>query len=192
MEIYLVRHTTPKIAKGICYGQADIPLLDSFPSELKKVQALLSLDEPHTAKVFTSPLKRCLQLTKTLFSEYTEDSRLKELNFGNWELQPWNAIDKKDLDVWMSSFVNTAPPNGESYLDLAKRSLEVLEEITSKSYKKVIIITHAGVIRALLANILDIPLEDSFDITVPYGHVIKLKQENNLIKIVSGLMMKDL
>ena len=26
MEIYLVRHTTPNIKKGICYGQTDIDI----------------------------------------------------------------------------------------------------------------------------------------------------------------------
>ena len=33
MEIYLVRHTTPDVAKGICYGQADIDVTATFLAE---------------------------------------------------------------------------------------------------------------------------------------------------------------
>ena len=37
MDIYLVRHTTPKIDKGICYGQSDLELADSYPEEFKAI-----------------------------------------------------------------------------------------------------------------------------------------------------------
>lgn len=37
MEIYLIRHTTPKIAKEICYGQSDIALASTFREEAKGV-----------------------------------------------------------------------------------------------------------------------------------------------------------
>ena len=37
MEIYLIRHTTPKIEKGICYGQADLNVADSFEEEINVI-----------------------------------------------------------------------------------------------------------------------------------------------------------
>ena len=34
MEIYLIRHTSPLVEKGVCYGQADLALnLDLFETE---------------------------------------------------------------------------------------------------------------------------------------------------------------
>ena len=30
MEIFLIRHTTPKIEKGICYGQTDLDITTTF------------------------------------------------------------------------------------------------------------------------------------------------------------------
>ena len=38
MDIYLVRHTTPKIDKGICYVQSDLVLVDSYPEEFKTIK----------------------------------------------------------------------------------------------------------------------------------------------------------
>ena len=35
MEIYLIRHTKPKVGKGICYGQTDLEIDEtSFEQEL--------------------------------------------------------------------------------------------------------------------------------------------------------------
>ena len=43
MEIHLVRHTTVAIEKGICYGQADIPVSATFESEANALAAFLFL-----------------------------------------------------------------------------------------------------------------------------------------------------
>ncbi len=37
MEIYLIRHTTPKIAQGICYGQSDLELASNFDDEMASI-----------------------------------------------------------------------------------------------------------------------------------------------------------
>lgn len=84
MEIYLIRHTTPDIEKGICYGQSDIPLKDTFPSEVKNI--LKSIPK-HFDKVYSSPLQRCTQLANYIDQNNTIDNRLMELNFGSWELK---------------------------------------------------------------------------------------------------------
>jgi len=34
MEIYLIRHTTPDVAKGICYGQTDLDVANTFEEEV--------------------------------------------------------------------------------------------------------------------------------------------------------------
>ena len=45
MEIYLVRHTTPAINNGICYGQTDVDLnFDTFESEFCDINDKLPAD----------------------------------------------------------------------------------------------------------------------------------------------------
>ncbi len=172
MEIYLVRHTTPNIEKGICYGQSDLGITDSFPSEVKKIHDQIPVDE--ISRVYSSPLQRCKLLAKTFNKEVIYDDRLKELNFGDWELKPWDAIHSKELDPWMNDFVDIQVPNGESYAMLQQRILNFYTTLDHIAGEKIVIVTHAGPIRALLSNIRKIHLKDSFTIQVAYGEVITI------------------
>ena len=173
MKIILIRHTTPKIAKGICYGQSDIDVTATFLEEIKPILQQVSINDKETA-YFSSPLLRCKKLAKKLSDTITFDERLKELDFGDWEMQNWDAINKEELDTWMKDFVHVAATNGESYIDLHARTTAFLQEIAKKNYKKVVIVTHAGVIRSLNAFINNTPLEKSFDLKLPYSAVLKL------------------
>ena len=49
MEIYLIRHTSVSVEAGICYGQSDVPVAESFAAEAAQVRAKLPpppLDQP--------------------------------------------------------------------------------------------------------------------------------------------------
>ncbi|PQJ73042.1 alpha-ribazole phosphatase [Polaribacter butkevichii] len=173
MEIILIRHTTPKIAKGICYGQSDIDVTDTFLEEIKPILTDVSIKDAETV-YYSSPLKRCQKLAEKLSNTILFDDRLKELDFGDWELQNWNDINQEALDIWMNDFVKVAVTNGESYLDLHARTTNFLLEIAKKEFKKVVIVTHAGVMRSLYSFIHKTPLEKSFDLKLQYAQVLKL------------------
>jgi len=74
----------------------------------------------------------------------------------------------------MNDFVNVVVPNGESYTILQKRILEFYNSLNHTANKKIVIVSHAGPIRALLAHIQKIDLKDSFTIKVAYGQVIRI------------------
>ena len=42
MRLHFIRHTRPDIARGVCYGQSDIPLAASFAEEAEDVRAQLT------------------------------------------------------------------------------------------------------------------------------------------------------
>lgn len=175
MEIYLIRHTTPDIEKGICYGQSNIGVKDSFNNEVKAILKQHSYLEDLNATIYCSPLQRCKKLVENLFNApILFDDRLKELYFGDWELQKWDSIDQNELSIWMKDFVNINTTNGESYIDLQTRVLDFFKEINRSDKKTKVIVTHAGVIRTLLAHFQNVPLEDSFQFKVEYGQVFKL------------------
>jgi len=111
MIIHLVRHTTPAIDEGICYGQTDLDLSANFKQERKAVMA--KLKSKYDA-VYTSPLKRCSQLAALIASEnLVTDDRLMEYNFGDWELKPWSSFKSESENNWINNFVDQAAPNGE-------------------------------------------------------------------------------
>lgn len=182
MEIYLIRHTTPAIERGVCYGFSDIDLAESFEEEAQQV----ALQLPHRSfRVISSPLQRCTKLARRLFKQAPlTDERWKELNFGDWELQHWNQIDKDALTRWMQHFVHQRVPGGESYLDLQTRCIAAFQEVLDQK-QDTVIITHGGVIRTLLSHVNQLPLEQSFTTRVDYGAVVHLQAIGKNITIQS-------
>ncbi|MEH0157890.1 alpha-ribazole phosphatase [Limibacter armeniacum] len=174
MEIYLIRHTTPDVAKGICYGQTDLGVKTSFGEEVSRLKTLLPERFDH---IYHSPLQRCVQLAQEFESPIVKtDDRLKEMSFGDWEMLPWNDIPKEQLDPFMQDFVNLCPPQGESFNIFHERVNAFFNEIPYEEGKTVGIFAHGGVIRSIICGILDIPLEKAFQVVVDFGRYCKLKR----------------
>jgi alpha-ribazole phosphatase len=168
MEVFVIRHTQVIIEKNSCYGQAEVPLASSFEQET----ALLKIQLPINVPVFSSPSKRCTDLAIQLTTaKIIEDERLKEMNFGDWELKPWESIEPKILNAWMQDFVNIPAPNGENLKIMYLRVKAFLDDLKNQDHQQTIIVTHAGVIRCMWAYILEIPLQNIFKIPVAYGEV---------------------
>ena len=184
MDIYLIRHTTPDIKKGICYGATDLPVANSFEEEATAVQQVLP---PFTEKtlVISSPLQRCKQLAAFIAppSKVEVDIRFKEISFGDWELQAWNAIDKSALKSWFSQFVAVGPPNGESFQAVHDRCMAAYQEAQSKAADQLWIVAHSGIIRAILANLQKSPLKDAFKPHMDFGVVFKIASTNKVIQV---------
>ena len=175
MELYLVRHTTPDIAPGICYGQSDIGVKHTFEDEVAALRPKIAHIEE--ASFHSSPLQRCLLLAQAVAGgrhEIQQDARLKELNFGDWELQSWDDIPRGLLDEWADEHVKLAPPNGESFHQLSLRVQAFVEQLTQQGAGVHVAFTHAGVIRALTGFALGLPLSNVFRLHIDYASVTKL------------------
>jgi len=175
MVIYLVRHTTPDVEKGVCYGQTDLDVTETFGSESEDVKRrLLSMGCSESAKFISSPLQRCLKLANALTDQPIQvDERLMETNFGEWEMQAWDDIDELELRRWGDDFVHIACPGGESYQMCYDRVADFFNSLQNSGYKEVVVVTHGGVIRAALTYLGKTTLETSFDVAVHYGDVFR-------------------
>lgn len=177
MEVYLVRHTETVCENGICYGQSNVGIREPYYAIFESILNQL----PQDAVLYSSPLQRCVTLAKhiqknTQIKSIIEDSRLMEMNFGDWELKSWDDIPQEVLNPWMADFVNVRVPNGESFVDLNERVLDFLEnEVSNNKEKPLIIVAHAGVIRSILCKINTIPLQDAFKTKLDFGAVVKVK-----------------
>jgi len=171
MEIYLIRHTTPQVEKGVCYGQANVDVTETFQKEVARIKG----HAPVNYQAFSSPLQRCVKMANHFGVDFQQDDRLKEMAYGDWELVPWSEIERKPLDEWMSDFVNNRPPGGESFNDLKSRVINFWDELTKKeSDKPTVIYTHGGVIRVIVCHLLSIPLEKVFQFHLDFGSVTKI------------------
>ncbi len=169
MEIYVIRHTQVA-SKGLCYGQSDVVLAESFLEEAEAIRAELPTDFD---RVYSSPTERCRQLSEALNLGTVEyERKLMEMNFGDWEGKAWNELDQESLNIWMNDFVNTQPPNAESLSIVYKRVATFMEHLRKEKFSKVLLVTHAGVIRCLWAYLLGVPLHNIFKLPVGYQEVL--------------------
>ena len=167
MELHLIRHSPVKLSKKICYGRIDVPMAKSFKNDLKKIKS--QLDKKYDV-VYTSPSQRCTLVATGLgFNEFEIDEKLFELNFGDWEGIEWSKINHIKLNYWMKNFVQKSPPRGESFNKMYLRVKSFIEELRSKNFNKVLIISHSGVIRCFLKYFLNFPLNNAFRFPVGFN-----------------------
>ena len=174
MRLYLIRHTTPLVDKGVCYGRSDLPVDPARFSE--ELVAIRQKVPGNIDRWFTSPLRRCVVLADRLSSDAAPDDRLREYDFGDWELTSWNDIERAVLDPWMADFVNVAPPNGETYQALHRRTAGFVADLRSGELTSAVgVVTHAGVMRSMLCHVLRLPLQHAFRIKLGYGAVARVE-----------------
>lgn len=174
MEIILIRHTSVDVPKGTCYGQTDVPLNPTFEQEaaitLENLNAYVPFDQ-----VYTSPLSRCTRLaTYCGYPNAIRDPRVLELNFGDWEMQRFDEIKDSRLQEWFDDYLNVPATNGESFSMQYRRVADFLDELKIKSYQKVAVFTHGGVLACaqIYAGLLE--PENVFTSSIPYGSITNM------------------
>lgn len=148
MRLHLIRHTKPIISEGICYGQLDLEA-ENFDAAVQVLRAEL----PSLVPVWSSPLRRCFALAKRLHPAPIIDTRLAEMNFGQWEGRLWDDIPRAEIDAWAADIVGYAPPEGESPLALQRRAMAFVASLKGSKINEAVLVTHSGVIRTLVAHV---------------------------------------
>ena len=161
MKVALIRHSTPRIAPGICYGRLDVAV--DLSADEQTLGKLVSEPGLHGARrVWTSPAIRCRCLaeaiTRSLSAPLSVDHRLWELNFGVWEGQAWATIDRADLDRWAASLLTCAPPGGESGAELIARIREFHVDLRS-AQQDCVVVSHGGPLKVLHALLAGAPID---------------------------------
>lgn len=173
MKIYVVRHTAVGV-NGLCYGQTDVPLKETFEQEAEIVKQNLK-DRPHDA-VYSSPLSRARKLAEYCgYKNIQLYDRLKELHFGDWEMQPWDEIN---MTEWEKDWVNNPAPNGESFKQMYDRVSSFIEEIKKTGHSSVIVFAHGGVINCFRVYFGQTDLKSSFDQLAEYGEIFEFVTED--------------
>ena len=159
MELVAVRHgITAWNLERRYQGQQDIPLL--FPEAEEGLLTLReALADEHFDAIYSSDLNRCQQTLK--WAEVaksgvplTLEPRLRELDFGEYEGKVYDEL--KDLPhyrAWIDSVGELQIPGGESAAQLRERLDAWLHELALNAqagdHRKILAVTHGGVIREL-------------------------------------------
>lgn len=149
MRLILVRHPQPLVAPGTCYGRTDLAVA---PEQLELTLAALAPQLPAGLPLYSSPLQRCAGLAARISAAPVFDERLIEMDFGTWEMQPWDTIPRAGIDAWTADLVNYQPGGGESVLRMAVRISAFHADLQRQlGGGEAVIVCHAGAMRLLLA-----------------------------------------
>jgi alpha-ribazole phosphatase len=152
MRITLIRHPRPLIEPGVCYGRLDMPLHPSAEAVIARIAA--DLAPGGISRVWTSPARRCRALADAIATvravPLTVDARLRELDFGDWEGRPWDAVARAELDSWAAAPLTFAPPGGETGTALIARVRDFEAEIRA-GLQDCAVVSHGGPLNVLAA-----------------------------------------
>ncbi|MBL3527439.1 MAG: alpha-ribazole phosphatase family protein [gamma proteobacterium endosymbiont of Lamellibrachia anaximandri] len=176
--IDLLRHGEP--VGGRRYrGQIDDPLSDNGWQEMWHAVS----GEPHWQQIISSPLSRCLAFAEALSQKLEiplqQDDRLKEVGFGNWEGKSsaeLRALDPQILARFYRDPLGNRPAGAEPLEAFSLRVVSALDEaIETHAGKHLLIVTHAGVIRAALANTLSAPIESLYRLSIASASISRIQ-----------------
>lgn len=172
-KIYLVRHgeTNANVEKRYC-GQTDVDLNHKGlrdAASIAKVLKNISLDS-----IVSSDLKRTLK-TAELINEYHQlelelNPDFREINFGKFENLTFEEIGVKypeEKVKMIKEKINYNFLEGESLSVLYKRVIKSFNKLLeAKENENILIVSHGGVIRMILTEILSGDLNNYWSVEV--------------------------
>lgn len=176
VSLFLVRHAD--VGKtGICYGQTDFEPQTAYGITAHQIKDQLPAVP---SCVISSPLKRCLGLAEALYpnSAIRVEPALQEIHFGDWENTPWQQIERRLIDEWAKAPLAFTFPNGESTEAFRQRIESAAQTLINQAKNpqhSTVVVTHAGVIRLLLAITRQTPWAEQLNTAVPFASVWPIK-----------------
>lgn len=161
-----------------CRGSTDDPVTKRGWKQMRKATSGERWD-----RIVTSPLCRCRlfaeSLAQRLACPIEQQAAFRERHFGAWEGRTFDAIAKEatesPLFFWTDPARHT-PPEGESFADFLGRVGAAWEDLMTETPPgRVLVVTHGGTVRGVLARVLELPPTALFRLAVPYASRTRIR-----------------
>ncbi|WP_017902180.1 alpha-ribazole phosphatase family protein [Pseudomonas asplenii] len=178
LHLELLRHGETEQGGGL-RGSLDDALTDKGWEQMR--QAVLARGP--WDRLVSSPLQRCArfatELGERLGVPVELERDLQELHFGAWEGQSAAALMETDAEAlgrfWSDPYGFT-PPDGEPVSRFAERVLAAVEGLQQRyAGERVLLVSHGGVMKLLLARARGLPREQLLQVEVAHGAVFALQ-----------------
>lgn len=165
-KILLVRHGHVEgIAPARFRGREDVPLSALGVRQAQAVAAWIASDW-RPVQVYTSPLQRCFQTARAIADacgiELRPLPQLCDLHYGSWQWRTHEEVRARwpgEFARWFAAPESVRFPEGESLQELAARVADALRSILQwHAEETVVLVAHDSSNRALLLQLLDLPL----------------------------------
>jgi broad specificity phosphatase PhoE len=183
-RLLLVRHgEVEDWARGRIYGLLDPALSPAGLTQAHAVATLVAGERP--AALYCSPSLRAQETAAPIAARAalspTVERRLREIEFGAFEGLTFDEAERRDPATWRAWMERPGEvrfPGGECWDDVRSRAVQAAESIASAHpAAAVAVVTHGGVVRALLAEALGLPADRTFRLEVAFGSLTILRRE---------------
>jgi alpha-ribazole phosphatase len=161
--LILLRHARvgPDSA-GRLIGATDLPLDAAGLAQAHGRAAMVAHLSPQ--RCFTSPMVRCRQTIAAAVPGVVpcEDPDLREIDFGRWENRRFEEFAAADPDLaarWAAFDPEMSFPGGEKLAGFLARVRTAAHRLVSDPAPTVLAVTHGGVVRMMLCQLLGVPEE---------------------------------
>jgi broad specificity phosphatase PhoE len=200
-RLLLIRHAEVELRyQGVFGGRIDMNL-SGRGHEQAKLLAKFLRGKKFDA-IYASPMKRVQQTFAPSQKNHPVKQvifpGLREIDFGDWTGFGWEAVREKfgvEPYEWLDKIEQGVVPNGESTVHFRKRVEPCLRKIIRENRgKTAAVFCHGGVIRMMLALLLDLPLPKtgSFDIEYTSVTQVALHPHMNEIELLNFTPWRDL
>ncbi|HSM94227.1 MAG TPA: histidine phosphatase family protein [Anaeromyxobacteraceae bacterium] len=183
-RLLLLRHgEVEEGARGRIYGRLDPALSETGRAQAEAIGRRVAPEHP--VAIYTSPSLRARDTAAPLAAALglapIADERLREIGFGDFEGLTFAEAERRDPVTWREWMERPGEvrfPGGECWEDVRARAVDAAEAIAAAHPAvPVAVVTHGGVVRALLAEALAIPASRTFRMEVGFGSLTVLRRE---------------
>lgn len=135
--------------------------------------------------IYSSPMRRCREFAQQLGAEggvplHIVDE-LKEVGFGSWEGKTKQELQRSDPKGFAAFYQDPIkhPPAGAERLPAFCDRVQVAYQkiVDSTNHERILIVAHAGVMRAILAGVLNLDAEAMYRVTIQNAGILRLLHE---------------
>lgn len=161
-SLILLRHgVTDWNASSRMQGHRDIPLNDDGRAQARAAGPSVAALRPDV--LISSDLRRAIDTAEILAPQLgllpSRDARLRETSLGEWEGLTRSEVQQRwpdQWEAWRHRGVDIAPPGGESRMEVAARSAELVSELDDGPSRTALLVTHGGLIVGLTGRLLEL------------------------------------
>jgi alpha-ribazole phosphatase len=212
--LYLIRHGETEGAETRRYkGHIDVPLSENGVEQIKRlagyIVGAIPCGCPGQAQrpaptgmggllnaIYCSDLSRAEKSAGIIAEPHGLKPiilpELRERNFGIWEGMSFDEIKEKypnEFNAWAGNPLKFCPMEGESTIKVKDRAIKMFNEIIEKnSGQTVAIVSHGGINRILLCELLGMPLENIFRVEQDYAciNIVEMWDNYPVVKLING------
>ena len=186
--IDLLRHGEPEGGRMYRGGGTDHPLSDAGWAQMK---SSVQTNKADWSAIVSSPMLRC----KDFANDFAEGENLpievienlREAGYGAWEGRTTDKIiADSEQEYWdfIADPVNSRPVNAEPLNTFTQRISKVISQVL-KDYEgqHILLVSHSGVMRAILGIILDLPLASQQLLEFPFAGMIRVIQDRKGLRV---------